>query len=133
MMHRSSRESGLNRQAGFASLCGIGRMGVVLVLAVTMAVCAHAISVNVRTTGGPVRGVREGGVVAFRGIPFAAPPIGELRWRPPQPHAPWTIPRPAGEWGSQVSEQAQRCWCLCVCVFVCVCVCVLSYSLQLRI
>lgn len=102
MVLLSSSESGFNRKAGVSGACGISRIRVLLVLSVTI-VCGGAISVDVHTSTGPIRGVREGGVVAFRGIPFAAPPIGELRWRPPQPHAPWTTPRPAAEWGSEVS------------------------------
>ena len=38
---------------------------------------------------GRIEGAAEGGSAAFRGIPFAAPPVGPLRWRPPQPAAPW--------------------------------------------
>ena len=44
----------------------------------------------VRTPDGPVRGTREAGVIAFKGIPFAAPPVGSLRWQAPQPPKPWT-------------------------------------------
>jgi para-nitrobenzyl esterase len=39
---------------------------------------------------GTIEGVREGDVDTYKGIPFAAPPVGELRWRAPQPAAPWT-------------------------------------------
>ena len=38
---------------------------------------------------GAVEGVAEDGLTAYLGIPFAAPPVGELRWREPQPVAPW--------------------------------------------
>ena len=38
-----------------------------------------------RVTGGEVSGVAEAGVSIFRGIPFAAPPVGELRWKAPAP------------------------------------------------
>jgi para-nitrobenzyl esterase len=52
-------------------------------------------------------GLREGThfssdphAVAFRGIPYAAPPIGELRWKPPQPAPKWTGARKADNFGS---------------------------------
>ena len=43
----------------------------------------------VNTNEGPVRGFVENGVNKFLGIPYAAPPVGELRWQPPQPVARW--------------------------------------------
>src|SRR3954447_10942014 len=43
----------------------------------------------VPTTEGRVRGFVKSGVTEFFAIPYAAPPVGDLRWRPPQPHTPW--------------------------------------------
>lgn len=43
----------------------------------------------VRTEAGIVQGTMEDGIATYKGIPFAAPPLGELRWRAPQPPAPW--------------------------------------------
>ena len=53
----------------------------------------------VETTHGPIAGVREDGLHWFRGIPFAAPPVGELRWLPPQPVTPWREVRAATAFG----------------------------------
>ena len=46
-------------------------------------------------TTGELRGVEENGAHAFKGIPYAAPPVGDLRWTPPQPVAPWVGVRAA--------------------------------------
>ncbi|XP_059164843.1 cAMP-regulated D2 protein-like isoform X3 [Physella acuta] len=45
--------------------------------------------VIVQTSHGKVKGISDGLTVAFRGVPFASPPVGKLRWLPPQPPAPW--------------------------------------------
>ena len=44
-------------------------------------------------------GKRAAVVDEFLGIPYAAPPVGDLRFRPPHPHAPWLVPRPATDYG----------------------------------
>ena len=59
---------------------------------------------HVRVESGELQGVVADGVDAFKGIPFAAPPVGDLRWRPPQPAAPWTGVRQAAEFGSDCMQ-----------------------------
>ncbi len=49
----------------------------------------------VKTQSGMVQGAMEDGVAVYKGIPFAAPPLGDLRWRAPQPPAAWTGVRTA--------------------------------------
>lgn len=53
----------------------------------------------VRTRAGELRGLREGKVVTFRAVPYAAPPVGPLRFAPPQPAQPWNGVRAATERG----------------------------------
>ena len=43
----------------------------------------------VKTKAGLVSGSEKNGIQIFKGIPFAAPPVGDLRWKAPQPVAPW--------------------------------------------
>ncbi|MEC3976875.1 carboxylesterase/lipase family protein [Amycolatopsis sp. H20-H5] len=49
----------------------------------------------VRTDAGAVRGTVTGELRTFDAIPYAAPPVGALRWRPPQPVTPWRAPQDA--------------------------------------
>lgn len=44
---------------------------------------------TVKVEGGLIQGVSNGEIAVFKGIPFAAPPVGELRWKAPQPVRPW--------------------------------------------
>jgi para-nitrobenzyl esterase len=54
---------------------------------------------QVKTTSGMVEGKDEGAVHAFLGIPYAAPPVGDLRWKPPAAVAKWTGVRKATDFG----------------------------------
>lgn len=51
----------------------------------------------VRVEQGLVQGMAENGLAVYRGIPFAAPPLGDLRWRAPQPAAKWDGVRPVAK------------------------------------
>ncbi|WP_294335067.1 carboxylesterase family protein [uncultured Sphingomonas sp.] len=71
-------------------------------LACAAATCAIASECAAQTRGpivatetGKVQGAVEDGVASWKGIPFAAPPVGPLRWRAPQPVASWQGVRPA--------------------------------------
>jgi para-nitrobenzyl esterase len=55
---------------------------------------------QVRTESGVVEGKQTGSVRIFLGIPYAAPPVGDLRWKPPVPPAKWTGVRKAAEFGA---------------------------------
>lgn len=54
---------------------------------------------QVKIDTGVLQGSSEDGVIAFKGIPFAAPPVGKNRWRAPQPPAKWSGVRQASDYG----------------------------------
>ncbi|MBV8984127.1 MAG: carboxylesterase/lipase family protein [Acidimicrobiia bacterium] len=58
----------------------------------------------VETTAGAVQGREKNGIFDFRGIPYAAPPVGELRFRPPQPVEPWTDVRDTTAFGPMAPQ-----------------------------
>lgn len=61
----------------------------------------------VTTESGKVRGVDTGRVLSFKGIPYAAPPTGSLRWSLPQPSKPWPGIREAAAFGNQCPQPAR--------------------------
>jgi para-nitrobenzyl esterase len=65
---------------------------------------AAATSPIVSTESGAVQGRTQDGVGSFKGIPFAAAPIGELRWRAPQPALSWSNVRQASEYGNDCMQ-----------------------------
>lgn len=77
-----------------------------MILLVSVGSAGAAEGPRVRIDSGEIEGVAiEGGVQAFKGIPYAAPPVGELRWRAPQPVAKWTGVRKASEYGNDAPQK----------------------------
>ena len=79
----------------------------VALLLVMASSCIAWQSPVVSVTGGQVRGqvLKDGGAV-FKGIPFAQPPLGDLRWRKPMPVKPWTGVRDVLQFGGTCSANA---------------------------
>ena len=91
---------------------GLGA-GALLLLATARATAA---ALTVVTTGGTVEGIATPLAREFLGVPYAAPPVGALRWRPPQPAASWSgvleantlpagCPQPASDFGSASTDE----------------------------
>jgi para-nitrobenzyl esterase len=62
----------------------------------------------VRTDAGQVQGVAAKDTTAFKNIPYAAPPVGDLRWRPPQPAQPWSGVRPGDRYGAICTQRYDK-------------------------
>jgi para-nitrobenzyl esterase len=81
----------------------------VLALSSLAAHATHIVDpLQIKTDKGTVEGAftNNNQVRAFKGIPFAAPPIGKLRWQPPQPAAKWKGIRPAKDFGSHCIQSS---------------------------
>ena len=78
----------------------------VLALIVAPSVGLAAVTEPVKTDGGLVSGVAgtNADVRVFKGIPFAAPPVGPLRWKAPQPAAKWDGVRKAEAFGPRCMQ-----------------------------
>lgn len=79
-------------------------LGAALAMSLTNASAAPA--PVVKTPAGAVEGVSEPGVRAFKGIPYAQPPVGDLRWKPPAPLKPWNGVREAKAFGASCFQPA---------------------------
>ena len=82
-----------------AALSGVALPGLHLSPARAAGCTASGPDVVCTETGG-VRGTSTGAVRAFKGIPYAKPPLGALRFRPPQPAEPWDEIRAAADFGA---------------------------------
>jgi para-nitrobenzyl esterase len=71
---------------------------------------SQRIAPTVQTSDGPVSGTfsADGVMGIYRGIPFAAPPVGELRWKPPQPARPWTAVLHADHFSASCMQPLER-------------------------
>jgi para-nitrobenzyl esterase len=85
-------------------ICGLVVSGLILSLSTS----APAESLTLKTAQGKVHGktINDGKVKAFLGLPYAAPPVGDLRWKAPEPPAKWTGERDATKYGAHCAQNA---------------------------
>jgi para-nitrobenzyl esterase len=89
----------------------IANLTAIVLLLITLPVGTLADEIKrdiIQLDGGPIKGKLEDGVRIFLGIPYAAPPIGELRWKPPQELAAWTQVRDCTVFGSSCPQPKQQ-------------------------
>jgi para-nitrobenzyl esterase len=79
---------------------------IVLAAAFATGATAQTATPLVTIDSGKLKGVEENGMVRFLGIPYAAPPVGDLRWRAPQSVKPWEGVRPATDFGPACRQTA---------------------------
>ncbi len=84
-------------------------MGAALLVLAALAsgqpIAAASFSDLVAIDSGRLQGALQDDVLSFKGIPFAAPPVGDLRWRPPQAAATWSGVRPALDYGHDCMQK----------------------------
>ena len=78
---------------------------IAILAALPAAAAAEPFPVQVKIDSGTLAGAAADGVLSFKGVPFAAPPVGALRWRAPQPAAAWSGVRPATEYGHDCMQE----------------------------
>ncbi|SIR67175.1 carboxylesterase/lipase family protein [Williamsia sterculiae] len=67
----------------------------------------QSVQTRVKLSDGVIEGVRRGDLLTWRGIPYAAPPVGDLRFRAPQPVRPWTGIRAADDFRNAAPQRKQ--------------------------
>ncbi len=77
----------------------LAAMALTISIALPRAIAQGGASTRVTVETGALQGTAVDGVISFKGIPFAAPPVGPLRWRAPQPAARWDGVRDASAYG----------------------------------
>jgi para-nitrobenzyl esterase len=92
-----------NRVVAILLFASVAELAAVAQLPATM---TRADKSLVTTERGPVRGTVSETFRQFLGIPYAAPPVGKLRWRPPRDHAPWFTPLKATRFGNHCPQVA---------------------------
>src|ERR1700685_3218654 len=75
-----------------------------VLMAISPALFAASTDLLVKIDSGTVEGKQQGAIRAFLGIPYAAPPVGDLRWKPPAPAAKWNGVRSAKEFGAHCMQ-----------------------------
>src|ERR1043165_91027 len=76
-------------------------MSLLLSAIVSAQLSDETIAPRVQTANGVLEGINASGIKIFKGIPFAKPPVGNLRWREPQPVENWKGIRKADKFGSR--------------------------------
>jgi len=95
-------------------------LSLTILVALAAASVARAQGPRAMVEGGQVEGVVDGPAAVFKGIPYAAAPVGPLRWAPPQPAKPWSglrdatrfgaiCPQPAGAKRLDVTQASEDC------------------------
>jgi para-nitrobenzyl esterase len=95
----------MSRAVLAAALAGL------LLVAIVSGGCGPSSLEQVQLDSGPITGaseqLAEQEIWSFKGIPYAAPPVGDLRWRPPQPVTPWADPLACTSFGPSCPQPAQ--------------------------
>jgi para-nitrobenzyl esterase len=94
-----------HRVARSQSACARSGAAAALALLLAGSAAAQTPTAPVKSDAGPVTGVVADGVASFKGIPFAAPPVGPLRWKAPQPPKPWSAVLAADHYASDCMQK----------------------------